>query len=151
VLDHVSAEPLVQALVPALAGQVEVELAERGRERIRVPQREDVAVGVVDLELVVERDLRAGHDALEDTARVHLLQRHVLVARVHLHGPRGRSQRAHHDAAVVLVGAQHRVRIAVLALDDPVQVEGSRDHSASRSRMMLATGMPTQSGRLLIS
>jgi hypothetical protein len=51
----------------------------------------------------------------------------------------------------VLVRAEHRVRVAVLALDDPLEVGGSGDHSASSRRRMLVTGMPTQSGRLLIS
>ena len=49
---HVRAEPLVQLLVPALAGEVEVELAERRQERVRVVERERVAVRVGDLELV---------------------------------------------------------------------------------------------------
>ncbi len=54
-LADVRAEPLVERLVAALHREVEVELAERREERVRVAERERLAVGVLDLELVLER------------------------------------------------------------------------------------------------
>ena len=68
-------------------------------------------------------------------------------------------ERAHDHAAVVRVRAEDRVRVRVLAADDAVEVGGGGDghmgiafpHSASSSRRIPATGMPTQSGRLLSS
>ena len=53
----VRAEPVVELLVAALADQVQVELAERRRERVRVVDRERAGVAVVDLEPVAQRQL----------------------------------------------------------------------------------------------
>ena len=56
-LADVRAEPAVELLVAALAGEVEVELAERGRNAVRVVERERAPARVVDLEPVAERQL----------------------------------------------------------------------------------------------
>ena len=64
-----------------------------------------------------------------------------------------RAQRADGDAAVGLVRAEDRMRVVVLARDEPVDV-GCDAHvvtSVSSRRAMPATGIGTQSGRLLSS
>ena len=78
-LEHVRAEALPQLLVAALADQVQVELADRGQEAVRVLGR-DGPVAVVDLVAVGERQLRARDAALEDAAGVDLLERDGLAA-----------------------------------------------------------------------
>src|SRR5207244_12861293 len=60
----------------------------------------------------------------------------------------GRAHRAHHDAAVVLVRAEDRMRVAVFAADQPLEIEGRGDHSVSRRPAIERTGIATQSGRL---
>jgi hypothetical protein len=70
----VRAEPLVELLVPALHHEVEVELAERGEERVRVAQRERVAAGVLDLELVFERQPRLRQQRLPQPRRIEQLR-----------------------------------------------------------------------------
>src|SRR5688500_12623068 len=74
---HVRAELLPQLLVAALADEVQVELADRGQEPVRVLGGL-LAVAVVDVEAVGERQLRLRDVALEDAGGVHLLQRHGL-------------------------------------------------------------------------
>ena len=60
----------------------------------------------------------------------------------------GGSARMTH-AVPVGVRAEHVVRVAVLAPDEPVEFSGGHAHaSASSSRRMPATGIATQSGRL---
>ena len=59
VLADVRTEPLVQLLVPALADQVQIQLAERRQERVRILDVNVAGVAVVDLELVAQRQLRA--------------------------------------------------------------------------------------------
>ena len=100
-LAHVRAELRVELLVAALAGEVEVELAERRQERVRVAQRERAAVGVGDLELVAQRQLRARDRALEHAAG---MARSSSTGSPPV-GPRGdrarvRAERADDDAAV---------------------------------------------------
>ena len=80
-LAHVRAEALPQLLVAALAEQVQVELADRRQEAVRVVDRDRAGVAVVDLELVGERQLGALDVALEDAAGVDLLERRVLAVR----------------------------------------------------------------------
>ena len=109
-LAHVRAEPLVEVLVAALHGEVEVELAERRQERIRIADSEDVAVRILDLELVVERQLGLRQQRLPEPARI--LELRLDPAWLHAHRPRFGSQRAHDDtAALRLVGAENAVRI----------------------------------------
>ena len=70
VLEGVGAEARVELLVATLADQVQVELAERRQERVRVVDRELAARAVVDLELVAQRQLGARELALEDPGGV---------------------------------------------------------------------------------
>jgi hypothetical protein len=143
------AELLVQLLVPALADQVQVEVADRRRERVRVVDGERAAVAVVDREPVAQRRLRALHEALEDTAGVDLLERHDrAVAELRADAVRRGPQRTHNHAPVVRVRPEHGVRVGVLASDERVELTGSDVHSPSSSRRMPATGIATQSGRL---
>jgi hypothetical protein len=137
----VRAEPLVEMLVPALAGEVDVELAEGRRKGVRVADGEDVAVRVGDLQLVAERQVGVLEKALEEAGLGSLLELDGLAARgldddLRRVGP----ERTDDDAAVLRVRAERRVRV--------VQLD---QMSASRMRTMPATGMPTQSGRLLSS
>ena len=73
-LAHVRAEPRPQLLVAALADQVQVELADRRQEAVRVVDRDRPGLAVVDLELVGERQLGALDDALEHAAGMHALE-----------------------------------------------------------------------------
>jgi hypothetical protein len=57
------------------------------------------------------------------------------------------------------VGAEHRMRVRVLPADDAIEIGGGGDghmrtafpQSESNNRRIPATGIPTQSGRLLSS
>ncbi len=101
---------------------MDVELAEGGQERVRVAQGERVAVGIGDLELVVERKIGAVDGGLEDPRCVDLLGLDHLAAGSHEHALGGRAERAHDDSAVAAVGTQHGVRVREPALDELVEV-----------------------------
>ena len=64
---------------------------------------------------------------------------------------RCRAEGAHDHAAVVRVRAEQAVRIGQVALDDGLDVALDGHSGSSSRRAMPATGMPTQSGRLLSS
>ncbi len=132
------AELLVQLLVPALHDEVQVELAERRQERVRIALRERVAVRVYDLDLVLERQLRLREHRFPEPGGI--LQLRLDRARLHAHRLRLRPERAHDDAAVRLVRAEDRVRVGA-ELDHAVI-------GSSMSRWMPRTGIPTQPGRL---
>ena len=68
---------------------------------------------------------------------------------VHGHGVGARAERADDDAVAVRMGAEQAVRIAELAGDQ--LVGGAHAIGSSSSRAIPATGMRTQSGRLLSS
>ena len=144
-LAHVRAEPLVEVLVPALHGEVEVELAERGEERVRVADSEGVPVGVLDLELVLERQFGLREQRLPQSRRVLQLgfdRCRLVMGGLDAHRLRLGPVGTHDHAFLRLVRAEHTVRV-------DAQLEG---HSASAaccmSRSIPATGIPTQSGRL---
>ena len=112
-LAHVRAELGVELLVAALAGQVQVHLAQRGQEAVRVADRERPVLAVVDLQLVVERQLGAGDRALEHAGGMGLgeLGRRP-VGGDHAHRARRRAERADHDAAVAVgMGSEEGVWI----------------------------------------
>ena len=135
------AEPLVELLVTPFHGEVEIELAERRQERVRVADGERVPVRVLHLELVLERQSRLGQQRLPEAVRV--LQLGLDARRLDAHRLRLGPQRAHDDPAVLgLVGAEDAVRVGA-------EVDGHSASAAWRmSRSMPATGIPTQSGRL---
>ena len=154
-LAHVRAEPRVELLVAALAREVQVELADRRRERVGVAQRERVAVRIAR----PRARSRSGSDApsirpsnsppgapararrpppLDDARR-----------------PLGvRAVGADDDAAVVRVRAEERVRVGVLARDELRSTsDGAHDGDPPprAGAAIPATGIRTQSGRLLSS
>src|SRR5690348_6283689 len=63
-LGDVRAELRVQLVELPLADQMEVEVADGREKRVRVAERERVAVRVLDLELVLERQLRLRQERL---------------------------------------------------------------------------------------
>ena len=125
----------------ALHREVEVELAERRQERVRVADGERVPVRVLDLELVLERQPRLRQQRFPQARGV--LELGLDAGGLDAHRLRLGPERAHDDAAVLgRVGAEDAVGIGA-------EVDG---HSASAawcmSRSIPATGIPTQSGRL---
>ena len=149
---EVRAELVVQLLVPALADQVLVELADRRHERVRIVDRELAGVAVVDLEPVAQRQLGVLDHALEHAAGVDLLELDGGVAVGHRgHRARRRAQDADDDAAVLRMGAEDGMRIGVLAADERLELAGGDGHAPSKIRPMPATGIEIQSGRLLSS
>ena len=148
-LAHVGAEPLVELLVAALTDQVQVELAERRREPVRVLDRERPRRPIVDLELVVQRQLGSWHRPFEYAPGVDLRElddRPVVKARVD--PASGRTQGPDHDAGSVGVRAEHGVWVGVLATDECVELLCGDGHEDSSRRLIPATGIATQSGRL---
>jgi hypothetical protein len=79
-LPDARAELLVQVLVPALRGQVDVELAERRQEGVRVGDLDAEAVGIRDREPVMGRQRLGRHLAGEHARGMHLLQLGVTTA-----------------------------------------------------------------------
>jgi hypothetical protein len=150
----VGAQLLVELLVAAFAGQVQVELAQRRRERVRVVQRVARAVGVVDLELVAERQLRARDLALEQAGGVPAVELDPLVAVSTDDDALGRRPEGAHDhAAVGRVCPEEAVWVAQPQRQEGVDVllDGGHWTGSSSRRAMPATGMCTQFGRLLSS
>ncbi len=152
-LEHVRAELLVELLVAPLAGQVEVDLPQRGQERVRVAHRERPALAVLDVELVAQRQSRARHRALEDAAGVAQLELDRVAALgsgddLGGVGPVG----ADHHAAVLGMRAEQPVRLGEVAVDDGLDVcLHTHGNGSSSRRAIPATGIRTQSGRLLSS
>jgi hypothetical protein len=148
----VRAELLVELLVAPLAGQVEVDLAQRRREGVGVAHRVALARRVLHLELVAQRQGRTLDLALEEPGRVALGQLDRLAALgAGQDLGRRRAEGAHDHAAVVGVRPEQAVWIGQVTMDDGLDV-GLDGHSGSSSRRtMPATGMLTQSGRLLSS
>ena len=137
-LPDVRAQAAVEVLVAALARQVQVHLAQRRHKRVRVGERVGVAGRVGDLELVAHRQLRVLDDALEQAVAVDLLELHA---------------RGLHDDAlgVGAVGADDHPALGRVGAEVAVGIGGVHAMGSSSSRRMPATGMRTQSGRLLSS
>ena len=114
---------------------------EYGSASVRCP------VGVGDLELVAQRQRRARDDALEQPGAGGLVRARRLAAGSHGDalgvGPEG----AHDHAAVRRVRAEHACGSCVVARE---AFESLSRRSSSR-RAIPATGIRTQSGRLLSS
>ncbi len=127
---------------------------QRRREAVRIVEGERVAPRIGDLELVGQRQGGVLDDALEQPGRMD--ERELDPERLDDDRLGHRAQRADDDAAAALgalVGAQQRVRVVVLARDEPVDVGGDAHvvTSLSKRRAIPATGIGTQSGRLLSS
>jgi hypothetical protein len=124
-LPDVRAEARPQRLVAALPDQMQVELADRGQEAVRVVDRDGAGLPVVDLQAVVERQLGTFDDALEHAAGVDRGEIDRLAARRQdAHGGGGGAERADHHAAVAGVGAEDVVGSGVLAAHEPLEVCG---------------------------
>ena len=161
-----AAEALVDLLVAALAGEVEVEVADGRREAIGVGCRHRDAVGVARLDLIGQRR-RDAIQARDPQARgMHELAAVVHPARDVDDDVLGaRPPRADSRATVAVgVRAEQRVRVGQLAGDQRrgvslpglgealvlhrvAHASGSVDSGSSR-RAIPATGILTQSGRL---
>jgi len=112
-LDDVRPQLGVELLVAPLAGEVQVHLAERRQEAVRVADGERPVLAVVDLELVGERQLGTLDRALEDARRVNRGERGALsLGRDGGDCARGRPERADHGTALaVRMRAEVGVRI----------------------------------------
>ena len=123
-LAHVRAEPRPQLLVAALADQVQVEVADRRQEAVGILELDRAEVLVVDLERVVQRQLDAVDDALEDPGGVDRLERMGLAVDHGAHRRGGRAHRADDDAAGLWMRPEDRVRVGVLAPGEALEVWG---------------------------
>ncbi len=123
-VDHrLGAQRVPQPLVPALVDQVQVELAERGQEAVRVVRLvHRLPVGDPQ---PVAGDPRAGQERGEEAVAV-VVQRGLPLPRQHRDRRGVRAQYAHGDAAGRRVGAQDGVRIVVRAGQQPLPVLRSR-------------------------
>ena len=135
----VGAEHLPQPLVAALADEVDVEVADRGPEPVRVVHGER-QLAVRDLEAVLGH-LGARHLDLEDPCRVDERHRHRRAVGQHDAGPGGVGAEGpdHDRAGTVGVGAEHGVGIRVLPGDQPLdrllRLRLARGRSSGRRRL----------------
>ena len=146
------AELLVELLVAALAQEMDVQVAQRRQERVRVAQRVG-AVRVAHLEQVAQRQLPAGQLAREQPGVVDALEDEVGAALDLRRDAVGvRTEGADDHTAVHRVRAEDAVRLREVPLAECDDVVGQRHVSGSWSRRaMPATGIGTQSGLLLSS
>ena len=146
------AELLVQPLVQPLRGEVDVELAERGQEPVRVVELEYGAADVGDLEAVAQRQRRLDR-ALEDARRMkpaELDRRATL--RQDDHSLRFGPVRPDDDSLTVGVRSENVVRVRMVPVDDELDFVRDRHVSACSSRRTIPpTGTDTQSGRFASS
>ncbi|MCW2609271.1 MAG: hypothetical protein JWM15_517 [Cryptosporangiaceae bacterium] len=153
---QVGAERRPQLLVPALADQVQVDLAQRGQPAVRVVDHVLEAVVVGDADAVVAD--RALHGALEHAALVHPPQVGLGVTRAQHDGRGPGTQRPDHGPAGRCgMRPQDRVRVVVRARDQPVQLGARNGHgmvrhgvssaAASAIRAIEASGIGSQLGR----
>ena len=120
----VRAEHVPEVLVPALADQVQVDLAERGQPAVRVVDLVDRAGAVVDPDPVVAD--RAVDDGGEHPA-VGVLERDLLAVLQQRHALRVVPQGADHGGAVALrVRAENAVRVVGVAADQLLVVVVAR-------------------------
>jgi hypothetical protein len=142
-LAYVRAEELVDPLVAALGGEMEVELAEGRRECVRVVDDEGRALRVADLEPVAQRELGAVELALEQACGVRALEldRLLLALDADLDALRLGSERTDDDAAAVLrVRPEQAVRIRQPPLDELVDRAQSGRSFARRSGPVVSDG-----------
>ena len=137
------------SLVTALADQVQVELADRREEAVRVVGG-DRPVAVVDVVAVGQRQLRALQAALEDPAGVGELQLDRLPALRHDgHRAGGGTERAHDDGLVAVgMGAQVGMGLRVLACEQAVGVGHVWVISDHVARKRATPGGPAPATRL---
>ena len=114
--------------MPALADQVQVDLAERGKVPVGIVLQLGLAVHVPNFKFVISNGPgRLWHRHLKDTL---MAMRHRVAAAVGQHdGHFGgkRAEGADRHAVGARVGAKNGVRVMVLAGDDPFDL-AERDH-----------------------
>ena len=110
---------------------------------------EHALVRILDLEHVLQRHREPFGDALEDAGGMQQAQGHRLAPRDECANPLGTgAKRPDHDAVPVGMGAEKRVRIGIVAGDEPLDLlRGAHPSLASRRRRSEATAIVTQSGR----
>ncbi len=119
-----------ELLVQPFADQVQVELAERRSERVRVAHDDGHRIRVGDLEVIAGQRVHARQGGLEHARGMLQPEVHRLaLLGQHAHRRRRRAKRAHDEPAVGLVDAEHAVRIRVIARDEALGV--FRRHAAS--------------------
>ena len=177
---HVRAEHLPQLLVPALADQVQVELAERRQEAVRVVDDVRVAVVVGDLEPVVgDRSSRAGRRPRRRRARAPAAMRAVVDERPSPRRAHGRRARTVTTPPSPGARRARRAGRGARRADEPVELRSVRTGAVGsqrcgsgawrvpgwrrcscgvtavsrlgRARRWRASGMRTQSGRFRAS
>ena len=144
------AELLVDPPVGAFAQQIEIEVAEHGREAVGIVEIDDV-FAEAGTELVAFGAVR--QRACKQPGIVNPLQRRrlaVLVDRLHVGGFGDES--AHHAVAALAMQAEIAKRIGMLAFDNCIGLGGQLGHEASNGgcdnvRMIPVRGMRSQSGR----
>ena len=126
VTDWVRAEPLEEAVVGALAEQVQVVGAEGRREAVGILDLGDLPLVVDHSKPVREREAAARHLAFPEAGRMHRAQRaDGAVGHHRRHRAGGGEQGPHADHALAAgVRAQHREGVTVLAGDDSVDRVG---------------------------
>ena len=138
-----------------LAGKVDVELTDRRREAIRVGRCDHEPIRIARLDLIGQRRSKAIKMRGPHARGMNELTAVVQPARdMYDDMTSARTPGTHDRAAItVWVRAEQRVRVVVLARDEPVDVGGDAHDvtSLSSRRAMPATGIDTQSGRLLSS
>ena len=132
---RVCSEHVIQPLVRPLADEVQVDLAQRRQEPIRIVALPGVAVGELEAQAVVEaRGRRPGREAGPDAA-AHLLHRVPLARGQHRCGRGIRMERTDQQAVLDRVHAEHGVRIMMLAAPDARRiVRGRRQQVEGGSR-----------------
>ena len=141
------AEVPPEALVPALAQQVQIQLAHRRPEAVRIVDRHHVLARIGDFQPVVG-DPGAGHHPAEDAGRVQRPHRYPLaVAEDDRHVDRVRPPAPDHHHVLPVgvarrVRAEHAVRVVVLPGHDPVQLGAGRPHQFARPIQQTAHADP---------
>lgn len=158
-------------LVPALADEVQVDLAEGGREPVGVVLDVLVAVAPVHEQAVVHGLGRAAAHSGPDALGLVLEGEHLAVGEPHAHRRGHRAHRAHAQPVGLEVLSEQVVRLLVPPVDEGVDrtadfVGGGRGHGVSSwgavavvercsnpeaSRSTAASGMSTHDGRLRTS
>ena len=116
-------ERVPEPLVAALGDEVEIELAERRKERVRVAHDDRRAVVVAGLEAIARERAPARQDALEHSRLVHARELDGLaLLRQHAQRRRSGPERAHDDAALARMRPEDAVGIGVLARDDALDL-----------------------------
>ena len=144
---RLGAERRPQLLVPALAEQVQVEVAQRGQETVRVLDVLDRPV--VRHEQPVRRDLRQRQQAGEEPVPV-VVQFGPQVPGGDRDGPCVRPEGTEGDPAGHRVGAEHAVRVVVGAGEQASAVDGVHGGGDGHGCLRRRSGRGGRCGCLLV-